>query len=148
VGRALKSDYGILPTQTVDYVVKPHSSNQAKRLGADEVSLKAALKAGSLDIDVDASPGKSMPGALSSLGSIYVKLEGVIDIEAEKLKLTGQLDEIDGNLSRCEAKLGNEGFVSKAPEEVVDRQKALKQELIERRTKVEHLLDVLTGTSS
>jgi valyl-tRNA synthetase len=148
VGRALKSDYGIMPTQTVDYVVKPHNSNQAKRLSADEVSLKAALKAGSLDVDVDAAPGKSMPGALSSLGTIYVKLEGVIDIEAEKQKLTGQLDEIGGNLSRCEAKLSNEGFVNKAPAEVVDRQKALKQELIERRTKVEHLLDVLTGTSS
>ena len=148
VGRALKSDYGILPTQTVDYVVKPPSSEQAERLAADEIALKAALKAGSLDVDVDATPGESMPGSLCRLGTIYVKLEGVIDIDAEKKKLTGQLAEINGNLARCVAKLGNEGFVSKAPAEVVERQKTLKQELIERSTKTEHLLDVLTGTSS
>ena len=147
VGRALKADYGIQPGQSVDYVIKPHNSTQAEQLLSDETSLKAALRAESLEIDVDATPGDSMPGAVSDLGTVYVKLEGVVDIEAEKQKLNGQLEEISANLARCEGKLSNESFVNKAPSEVVDRQRSLKKELLERRVKVEHLIEALAGTA-
>ena len=49
------------------------------------------------------------------------------------------------NLKRVAQKLDNESFVSKAPAAVVDQQRAKKQELLEKRGKLEKLIEALKG---
>ncbi|MBN4051887.1 valine--tRNA ligase, partial [Cytophagaceae bacterium AH-315-L13] len=68
-------------------------------------------------------------GALSfAVGSdeIFVELEGKIDVEAEVSKLTKELEHAKGFLKSVDAKLSNQGFVSNASAEVVDREKQKK----------------------
>ncbi|MBI4777722.1 valine--tRNA ligase [Candidatus Desantisbacteria bacterium] len=52
---------------------------------------------------------------------IYIPLEGLIDIEKEKMRLGKQIEEIMQALNNVQAKLNNPGFVDKAPQEVVDK---------------------------
>jgi len=92
------------------------------------------------------SMGKAMPSAIGEIGIIYMPLEGLIDVEAEKERLSGQLKKIEQDFSRVTGKLQNEAFISKAPDHVVQRQVEIQQDLISRREKLERLVDMLEKT--
>jgi len=131
----------------VDYLVKPNSDELARQLKADEQSVKSLLRVENLTIDTLLAPDKAMPSAISKLGTIYMPIKGLIDIEAEKKRLAAQLDKIRGDLERVSAKLNNISFVSKAPAEVVEQQKHRKQELVENSEKLQRLIDTLSQAS-
>jgi hypothetical protein len=114
------------------------------RLQADLGMLTGLLRAESVTIDPELDvAGKAMPSAISELGTIYMPLEGVIDVAAEKERLNGQLADIEQNFKRVQSKLENESFVNKAPAHVVERQVTLKQDLITKRQKLQGLLEML-----
>ena len=54
---------------------------------------------------------------------VHLDVSRFIDPEAEKLRLTKQLDQLEGFVKSMEAKLGNENFVSRAPADVVQQQR-------------------------
>ena len=47
-----------------------------------------------------------------------------IDVAAERARLEKQIERLQNEVRKCEAKLGNERFVSKAPEAIVNQEKA------------------------
>jgi valyl-tRNA synthetase len=141
--RTLRADYGIAPTRRIDYLVRPHDAEAGARLQDDASAIKLLLRAAGLTVDPELTPGKAMPSAVCELGTVYMPLEGLVDVEAEQARLRGQLEKIDGDLKRLAAKLDNESFVTKAPRHVVDRQVARKRELVEKRGKLTHLIEML-----
>jgi valyl-tRNA synthetase len=56
-------------------------------------------------------------------GEIFIPLEGVIDLEAERERLRKEIAHTRRMLDSIQSKLGNEHFVGKAPKEVVDRER-------------------------
>ena len=60
---------------------------------------------------------------ITSSASIYLPLSDIIDIAKEKEKLAGDLKKTEGEIARLEGKLSNEGFLAKAPQNVVDGEK-------------------------
>lgn len=70
---------------------------------------------------------KQVEGALSfrvKSNEYFIPMEGAIDIEAEKKKLTEELEYTIGFLKSVEKKLSNERFVNSAPVNVVEVEKA------------------------
>ncbi len=63
---------------------------------------------------------------------VYVPLAGLVDIEQETRRLDKELEETTAQLAAVNARLANDGFVSKAPAHVVERERAKQQELAER----------------
>lgn len=59
-------------------------------------------------------------GFLVDTHAFYLPFGENVDVEAEKAKLTKELDYVRGFLKSVQGKLGNERFVSNAPEQVVD----------------------------
>ena len=53
---------------------------------------------------------------------IVIPLAGVLDLDVERRRLSKRLVEIQADIARAEAKLGNEAFVAKAPPEVVRKE--------------------------
>ena len=47
-------------------------------------------------------------------------LKGIIDFDAEKLRLAKEIGRLEADAKKIEAKLGNADFVAKAPDEVVE----------------------------
>ncbi|MFH1860777.1 MAG: valine--tRNA ligase [bacterium] len=74
---------------------------------------------------------------------IYIPLEGLIDIEKEKMRLGKQLEEITQALKGVQAKLNNPGFVDKAPQEVVDKVREQGELLEAKRERLEENLRML-----
>ncbi len=144
VGRTMRADYGIVPSRKIDYLIKPNTAEAAELLSVDAESIKMLLRAGSLRIDTDLVPDRAMPSGLSQLGAIYMPLEGLVDIESELARLSGQLEKVIGDLERTNRKLDNESFVSKAPTHVVEQQRVRRRELVEKKEKFERLVATLS----
>ncbi len=142
-GRMLRGDCGIAPGQKIDYFFKPNSNEIARWLAADNAVVRNLLRAREMKVDVEFVPSKAMPSILTALGTLYMPLEGLVDTAAESEKLRKQLSEIAIYLERVNQKLGNQGFVGKAPREVVAQQEKLRDELLEKQTKVGRLLEML-----
>jgi valyl-tRNA synthetase len=53
-----------------------------------------------------------------------IPLAGLIDKDAEKARLQKNIHKHEEDSARISAKLGNENFVARAPQDVVDREKA------------------------
>ncbi len=127
-GRALRADANIPPSQEIAYVINAVSAETAARVGRDVDYMKAALHASSIELRSD--PLAGMPFTLCALGSIGIPLEGVIDVAAEKTRILGEIEKLQGFLRTVDAKLGNESFVAKAPPKIIEQQKARREELL------------------
>ena len=66
-------------------------------------------------------------------GSLYIPLSEVIDFEKERARLTAEMKKNDGEIERIEKKLANEGFVSKAPANVIEGERAKLKKYLETR---------------
>jgi valyl-tRNA synthetase len=55
---------------------------------------------------------------------VFIPLEGVVDLEQERARLRKEIDRIEGMLRGTEAKLANESFTSRAPADVVEKERA------------------------
>jgi valyl-tRNA synthetase len=78
-----------------------------------------------------------------SVADLYVPLEGLLDLEAERARLSKQEAKLALEAERVEAKLANADFLAKAPADVVDKQQVRLAELRESATRVRSQLDEL-----
>ena len=145
LARTLRSDYGILPGREIAFDIKPASAEAAARLLADQDSVKALLRAETLRIDPDLEVGKAMPSTVCRLGTVYMPLAGLVDVEAEIRRLGGQLDKVSQDIERTAAKLANQQFVSQAPAAVVDKQRERHADLLETKEKLKRLIGTLSA---
>jgi valyl-tRNA synthetase len=70
-------------------------------------------------------------------------LKGVIDLDAERARLTKEMAKCDADIARVDAKLNNPNFVARAPEEVVEEEKEKRDEALARKAKIAEALQRL-----
>ncbi|AEM73516.1 valine--tRNA ligase [Caldicellulosiruptor acetigenus] len=78
-----------------------------------------------------------------SWGVCYIKLKDIIDIEEELKRLTEEKERLIKEVERSEKLLGNENFVKKAPQKVVDEEKEKYKKYRQILKSVEEQLDRL-----
>jgi valyl-tRNA synthetase len=141
-GRALRADSNLPPSQEITFAVNAISSKVQNKMQEDLEYIKKALRAGS--IEFSSEPLSGFPFTTCALGAIGIPLEGLVDVEAEKIRISEEINKLTGFLKTVEAKLDNETFLSKAPQKIIDQQKARREELladIERQKKILELSD-------
>ena len=95
-----------------------------------ESSLISALAGlGSLTVDSDAEKPEHSAVSVAGNLEVYVPLEGLVDFEAEAIRLTKEREKYTVELERLEKKLSNEGFLAKAAPEIVEKDRARATEL-------------------
>jgi valyl-tRNA synthetase len=94
------------------------------------------------------SPQNEVPGESAQFvvgeATYALPLAGVIDIAVERTRLEKEVTKLDGEIAQVDKKLGNEQFVAKAPEEVIEEQKARREAAVERREKILEALERLS----
>ena len=127
------------------YILKPPEDEAVCwYLDAETDNLKRTLNAESVAVQKDFTPRKPMPSSMTSLGEVFLSIEGEIDIGAERERLQKELDKTKDALTRARHKLRNPSFVEKAPQEVVDKAKTLTEELADKAQKLERTLEFLS----
>jgi valyl-tRNA synthetase len=67
-------------------------------------------------------------------------LAGIIDIAAEKARLSKEIEKITQEIAKIDAKLGNADFMARAPEEIVEEQHERRADFSERLAKLTEAL--------
>ena len=98
----------------------------------------ARLDEAQVVVESSANRSDSGPSVQLSAGGIttYLPLAGMVDLAAERKRLEKELANVDGQISRAQGLLGNQNFVGKAPEQVVQRERDKLKELAARRQQV------------
>ncbi len=120
LGRNLRRELKLDPAKKLNFILKP-----AGTLAASEIEvLKLLLNAESVEIvAMDWTPDKGTPSASNALGEIFLPLAGLIDLGAEKARLTKEQEKIQAEIVKVEQKLANPNFAQKVPAKVLDEHK-------------------------
>jgi valyl-tRNA synthetase len=138
LGRNLRREANIASNKKVRFIVKP-----AARVSAhDAAVLKILLNAEALEIDANYSPKKGTAAAHGAYGELYLPLEGLIDVAAEKARLSKELEKIEAEIKKVQDKLGNPAFTQKVPVNVL---KEHEQRLADWQAKKQHVLAALAA---
>jgi valyl-tRNA synthetase len=125
--RNIRSEMQIPPARPLTALIRPKTAALEGILQNSLASIAALARA---DLRVDREivrPPKSAI-AVSEAGEVYVPLEGVIDVGAERRRLERELGRAEEELSRLDGKLGRAEFRERAPAEVVAREEARRAE--------------------
>jgi valyl-tRNA synthetase len=138
-GRNLRRIGNVPANRRVNYVFKP-----ARHVSPHDVEvIRLLLNAEALELNPNYQPPKGTPAVKTDLGELYLPLAGLIDIAAERSRLTREREKILAEIARIEQKLANPNFAQKAPPPVLqDHQKRL-AEWQAKRAHVEQALDEL-----
>lgn len=110
--RRFRSDQGLQPGQKVPAQLDLSGT----ALAAHEAAMRSLLRL------QPAGDGFSATASLPVAGAtVALDLSGTIDVEAERKRLMKDLGAAEKEKAQATAKLGNEAFLAKAPEKVVDK---------------------------
>jgi len=126
--RNIRSVWNIDPRTEVNVILNTQDVKDEKLLSENLSLVKRMARAGELKIGRFSKP---VNAAVSVVGSmeIFVPLEGLIDFEKEKTRLKKEETRMIGELNALKGRLSNKEFLSKAPEDVVGKQRARMVEL-------------------
>jgi valyl-tRNA synthetase len=130
-GRNLRRAGNIQAAKKVKYVFKP-----ALHLTPHDAEvIKLLLNAEALEVNADYQPPKGTPTVNSKLGELFLPLDGLIDVAAEKIRLAKEVEKIQGEIAKVEQKLANPNFTQKVPPAVLQEHE---QRLLDWRAKLAH----------
>jgi len=140
-GRNLRGEFNIPSRKKIRYVLQPSDTLSDYELD----TLRILLNAETVDVESGYQAPKGTPAVPSKLGTLFLPLEGLIDVEAEKVRLSKELEKIAKEVEKVEKKLANKGFVDRAPAEVV---KEHHERMEDWRNKLEHTKKSLEALES
>ncbi|MEN6462030.1 MAG: valine--tRNA ligase [Syntrophomonas sp.] len=123
--RNIRAEFNVSPGSMVKAIVVVPDQGKIEFLRNNGSYIKDMANVNDLQIlaALEEKPRQAV-SALTSLAEIYVPLEGIIDVDKEIARLEKELGNIQVDMNRSEAKLSNEKFLAKAPQEVVEKEKS------------------------
>jgi len=117
--RQIRSELGLAPTRPVPLLIAGGSASDHARLArfAAQIGFLCRLSEQTRLLDEADAPA-SAPAVLGEL-TLLIPLQGLVDLDAERVRLDKEIKRIGGEIAKCEGKLGNANFVANAPEDVV-----------------------------
>ncbi|WP_120511722.1 valine--tRNA ligase [Photobacterium salinisoli] len=121
--RNLRAEYDIAPSKGLDVMLKAADDKEAARLQQNQAVLVALAKLDSLRVLAAGEETPACATALVGKSTLMIPMAGLIDKDAELARLDKEMAKTQGEIKRIAGKLGNEGFVAKAPEAVVAKER-------------------------
>ncbi|HEB26592.1 MAG TPA: valine--tRNA ligase, partial [Porticoccus sp.] len=122
--RNIRGEMNISPAKPLPVYLNNGSHEDKERLNANRQFL---AKLAHLETITWLNQGEEAPMSATALVGdmeILVPMEGLIDKDAELARLNKEVEKLQKELQRVQGKLSNENFISKAPVEVVAKERA------------------------
>jgi valyl-tRNA synthetase len=121
-------------SQEIDVRVERYNDLLKRLARLASVAMAASAPAGSVQVVVGEA-------------TAALPLADVIDLAAERARLQREVQKLVDEIGKIDAKLGNAGFVSRAPEHVVEEQRERRQEAEAARVRLSQALERLSGAA-
>ena len=140
--RNLRKQVNLSPGKEVAIFIKVATEDQIRLLKDYQNYFAKLAKIAEMEIAVDLQKPKSSIASVVQNIEIYLPLEGLIDIEKEKEKLEKQVNKLKEDFKKIEGKLSNNKFLSKAPDNIIKKEKEKFEEV---KTKLDKTKEILKG---
>jgi valyl-tRNA synthetase len=136
--RNIRGEMNIPPSKMINVILKTDKINE------EHIKyIKSLVKIDQLKVDSKIEKPKASASAVVKDCDIYIPLEGLIDLGVERNRLEKEISRISNSLEGVKKKLSNEGFVAKAPAEVIERERAKMSDWENSLGKLKSILDDL-----
>ena len=115
--RSVRSEMNIKPGLKLPMVVTGAGDETIARFATNDAAIKTLARIETIEMGVDVP--KASAQLVQGEATIYLPLEGIIDLDAEVARLTKEQGVLDKEIKQLTGKLSNERFVANAPAEVV-----------------------------
>ncbi|MFA6528524.1 MAG: valine--tRNA ligase [Candidatus Gracilibacteria bacterium] len=139
--RALRVESSVDVTRKINAII--HAGKYEKLIKEKKAIITRMANLSELEV---VKSGPKVKNALMSAEKdidIFLPLEGLIDKEKESKRIGKEIAEMEETIDFIEKRLGNAGFVNKAPKEVVEKERIRKEEIVARLEKLRKQLEAL-----
>ncbi|HEV8480301.1 MAG TPA: valine--tRNA ligase [Candidatus Eisenbacteria bacterium] len=140
--RNLRAEMNLPPAKMVPVVVRG-DEKQSEKIRANRDLLAPLARVDQWTI----SPQATRPGVAASAVvrgmEVWLPLAGLVDLDAERMRLAREADRVLGDLEGTRRKLMNQDFLTKAKKEVVERERAKLAQLEETVAKLKRAEEAL-----
>jgi valyl-tRNA synthetase len=125
--RSVRSEMNVPAGAKIALTIAGGETGVRERIGRHEDTIKRLARAETIGFARSAPKG----AALVVLGetTVAVPLDGVIDLDKERQRLTKEIKSAESDIAKMDAKLTNPAFMAKAKEEAIEEAKERKAEL-------------------
>ncbi len=138
--RNIRAEMNISQKKELQVGIKTTDSQQAEQLKAHFWIIEKLEKVRLFGISTTIEKPTHSTSVLLGTDELYVNLEGLIDIEKEKVKITDEIRRLEGFLKSIRDKLSNTNFVENAPKQVVDNERKKEADTLQRLQSLAHQL--------
>ncbi|MBJ6983478.1 valine--tRNA ligase [Luteimonas sp. MC1750] len=119
--RRIRSELGVSPARPIRLLVAGGGAADAERIARFGAQLGFLTRVEG----IEAITGDPPPAAAALVGELklFVPLEGLVDLDAERTRLDKELKRVAGELAKAKGKLASETFVANAPAAVVEQER-------------------------
>lgn len=122
--RQIRGEMNISMAKRIDIILRNASPSDHRRLADNEPLLMKLAKLESIRVLEAGEEAPMSATALVGDMEVLVPMAGLIDKSAELGRLDKEIQRLEGEVKRVGGKLSNEGFVAKAPADVIDKERA------------------------
>ncbi|QDF76334.1 MULTISPECIES: valine--tRNA ligase [Shewanella] len=122
--RNIRAELNIAPSKPLNALLRSVSEQDKARVEANQTFFATLAKLESMTILADGDTAPMSTTQLVGEMELLIPMAGLIDVAAEMARIDKQLEKLAGEAKRIEGKLNNQGFVAKAPEAVIEKERA------------------------
>jgi valyl-tRNA synthetase len=121
--RQIRGEMDISPGKLLSVILQGASKDDIRRADKQEMLLRRIGRVESVTLLDDGDEPPAAATALLGDMRLLVPMKGLIDVDAERARLTKQQDKVKAELGRSSGKLNNKNFVNHAPPDVVTQER-------------------------
>jgi len=141
--RSIRAEMNVPPSAKIELVLKGANAVTRARLERHHGVILTLARLSSADV-ADKIPQGSAQFVVGE-AVVALPLGDVIDFAKERARLEKELKKANDEIARFDAKLSNEQFVSRAPEDVLAEQREKRAEAIQLKTRLSEALKHILG---
>ena len=126
--RNIRSEMNVPPAKKADVLVKVDNQDLQEILESNRDHVRNLGKVERLEIGMKVAKPDHSASAVIKDAEIFVPLEGLIDLEQERIRLEKEIARVAKLLEKTDKKLSNEDFLKRAPREIIDKEKTRGEE--------------------
>ncbi|MBW8350217.1 valine--tRNA ligase [Bacillus sp. IITD106] len=141
--RTIRAEVNTPMSKKIKMLLKARDEKVLEALDRNKHFIERFCNPEELEIAINITPPEKSMTAVVTGAELFLPLAGLINIEEEIARLEKEWDKWNKEVERVQKKLSNEKFIRKAPQAIVDEERAKEKDYLEKRATVEERLKEL-----